>query len=296
MKTALDNTGYEPFKGYDQLEAVINRDTKAVWCDMNPAPRPCFNTTLLRELRSFQHEVEMSVRNGLEDIDFVVWRSGIPGVWNLGGDLNLFRQLIENRDRETLSRYAKACIDVVHPNYVSFGLPDLTTICVLEGNALGGGFEAAMSGNVLIAEEGVQMGLPEILFNLFPGMGAYSMLSRKIGPALAERIILSGDTYEAERLYELGVVDVLAKKGEGVRAAHDYIKKQQKSRNGTLAIRRAAQRVHPPIEYREMMDVVDIWVDAALQLTEKDLRVMNILVNRQEKLMARTSAAVQKAS
>ena len=46
---------------------------------------------------------------------------------------------------------------------------------------LGGGFEAALSSQVLIAERSARFGFPEIMFNLFPGMGAYSLISRRIG-------------------------------------------------------------------------------------------------------------------
>ena len=59
------------------------------------------------------------------------------------------------------------------------------------------------------------MGLPEILFNLFPGMGAYSLLARRIGLRAAEELILSGKVLPAAKLHEMGIVDVLAKDGEG---------------------------------------------------------------------------------
>jgi DSF synthase len=49
---------------------------------------------------------------------------------------------------------------------------DVTTIALVQGDALGGGFETALSSNVLIAERSAKLGFPEILFNLFPGMGA----------------------------------------------------------------------------------------------------------------------------
>lgn len=64
---------------------------------------------------------------------------------------------------------------------------DLTTVSLIQGDALGGGFEASLSSNLIIAERGVKMGLPEVIFNLFPGMGAYSILSRKVGAATAEK-------------------------------------------------------------------------------------------------------------
>jgi DSF synthase len=50
----------------------------------------------------------------------------------------------------------------------NFRSPTMTTISLVQGDALGGGFEAALTSDVIIAEESAQMGLPEILFNLFP--------------------------------------------------------------------------------------------------------------------------------
>ena len=62
----------------------------------------------------------------------------------------------------------------------NFGLP-IVTISLVRGNALGGGFEIALSGDVIIAERSAMMGFPEILFNCFPGMGAFQTLSSRVG-------------------------------------------------------------------------------------------------------------------
>ena len=58
----------------------------------------------------------------------------------------------------------------------SFNLP-FTTISLVQGDALGGGFEAALCGDIIIAEKQARFGFPEVLFNLFPGMGAYNSCS-----------------------------------------------------------------------------------------------------------------------
>ena len=79
----------------------------------------------------------------------------------------------------------------------------------MQGDALGGGFECALASDLIVAEERAQLGFPEILFNLFPGMGAYSLLSRRVGMKGAEKMILSARLYTAEELHELGVVDLL---------------------------------------------------------------------------------------
>lgn len=265
---------------YSQLETFFDEKYRLMWYYMHAAPRPCFNKTLLRELCSFHQKTAAEITEAKgRPIRYMVLASEAPGVFNLGGDLELFRRLIETRDRENLARYAKACVDALYGNISRLGC-DITTISLVQGDALGGGFEAAMSSDVLIAERSAKMGFPEILFNLFPGMGAYSLLSRKLDSARAERIILSGRIYNAEELYEMGVVDVLAEDLQGEMAVYDYIRKENRTANGYRALRAAKDRVNP-ISYKELIDITEIWVDAALRLEPRDLRMMGRLVARQ---------------
>ncbi len=265
---------------YKQLIPHFDAKHQLMWCYMQLSTRPCFSPALLSELQQFEDDLVRMVDNpDGPDIRYMVLASNTPGVFNLGGDLDLFRKLIMAKNRGGLHRYAKSCIDVLYPNVINFGR-DLTTISLVQGDALGGGFETAMSSNVLIAERSTKLGLPEVLFNLFPGMGAYSLLSRKVAGALAERIILSGKLYTAEELYEMGVVDVLADDGQGEMAIYEYIKRENRSRNGVHALREA-KRVSNPITYDELMRIAEVWVDAALRLTTRDLRMMGRLLSRQ---------------
>ncbi len=122
--------------------------------------------------------------------------------------------MIREGDRDGLFDYARTCIDILHASATGYGLP-ITTIALVQGEALGGGFEAALSANILIAERGARFGFPETVFGLFPGMGAFSFLARRVAPALAKRIIVSGKVYTAEELYQLGIVDQVVADGEG---------------------------------------------------------------------------------
>jgi DSF synthase len=276
---------------YQQLTTRFDVEHGAVWCYMQPASRPCFTPELLAEMRRLQCAIEQQARNdqlngNSPGLHYQVLASRIPGIFNLGGDLILFLEAIRNRDRDGLFRYAKSCIDMLYHTAVSYHLP-VTTISLVQGEALGGGFEAALAGNVLIAERGAQMGLPEILFNLFPGMGAYTLLSRRLDPARAEKMILSGKIYSAEELYEMGVVDVLANDGEGEQAVYTYIKKQSRANRGYQAVRSIRQR-YQPIDYQELLDITGQWVDTALCLEEKDMRTMERLARSQNRLMQKT--------
>ncbi len=267
-------------KSYSQITIRFDPKHDAAWCYMHASPCPCFSKALLCDLLHWCDELgSMPGKQGAANIRYAVLASSIPGVFNLGGDLNLFRQLILTKNRKALLDYAKDCIRALYANISHFNRR-ITTISLVQGDALGGGFETAISSDVLIAERGSSMGLPEILFNLFPGMGAYSLLSRKIGGALAERMILSGRIYTAEELFEMGVVDILAEDGEGEKAVNDYIRREERHANGYQALREA-KRCCNPVTFDELMNIVHIWTDAALRLRPRDLRLMERLIMKQ---------------
>lgn len=272
---------------YSQLDSEFDANQGVLWMWMNSFPIPCFTPILLAEISACHNSLRSSFalargdHNAASELGYVVLGSRVDGVFSLGGNLSLFRRAIERADREQLLAYATSCIRVLHNSACNFGLP-LTTIALVQGDALGGGFEAALASDVLIAEKGSQLGFPEILFNLFPGMGAYTLLSRRVGRGLAEKMMSNGRLYKAEELFELGIVNVLAEKGEGLVTVNSYIKKHQKHRNGLQAINALRQKYNS-VSLDELLDITRSWVDCALRLTEKDLRVMDRLVSAQAK-------------
>ena len=269
---------------YRELDIRYDLKQRAIWCHMWPSSRPCCTPELLAELehfhRAIEHRIKLNTENGKRDeLCFLVLASRVPGVFNLGGDLTLFLKLIRAGDREGLFRYVKSCVDLLH---VGYHMP-ITTISLVQGDALGGGFEGALSTHVLIAERRAQMGLPDVLFNLIP-VAAYSLLARRLGPARAERLILSGRVYSAEELYEMGVVDVLAENDEGEEAVNAYIKKQSRANNSYQAIHKVRD-IYQPLNYDELLQIAKVWLDAAMRLSERDLRVMERLAQSQDKLV-----------
>jgi DSF synthase len=217
-------------------------------------------------------------------VEYTVLSSGVPGVFNLGGDLDLFISLIEARNRERLLAYGKACIDVLYRNYLGHGLP-VTTISLVQGECLGGGFEAALSSDIVVAERHARFGFPEILFNLFPGMGAYSFLDRKVGRRVTEELLSTGKIYSADDMLALGVIDYVVESGQGEAELASLIRRLSRSRNGLVGIAAARRRVNG-IAHQELLDVVHLWVDAALRLTSRDLKLMQRLVSRQNDITA----------
>lgn len=270
---------------FDQLTVRYDDEQSALWYYLVPEGRPCFNLVMLGELRRFQHQIEQitqsyEIEGKPGPFRYTVLASSFPGVFNLGGDLKLFAGLIRNHDRDGLFRYAKACIDVLYPNAVNFELP-ITTVSLVQGDALGGGFEAAISSNLVVAEKSAQFGLPEILFNLIPGMGAYSFLIRRVSPDVAQELILGGDTLTAQEMFDLKLIDAICEDGEGEQAVKDVIKAHQRRGNAHAAMQRVRQCVNP-VTYKELIQVTRIWVDTALQLTDRDIRMIEHLIRAQD--------------
>lgn len=288
----MDRDFFKIFREYKQITLRYDLQHRAIWCYYNPTPRPCFSLPMLQELRQWLQSIINYFDNNSADPDppirYLIVHSRVPGIFSMGGDLDLFSKLIRERNRQQLLDYALQCIDVLYLYSVNLHLP-ITTICLVEGSALGGGFECALSSNVLIATKNAEMGFPEIRFNLFPGMGAFSFLARACGTGIAEKMIASGAIYSAQELHKMGIVHYLVEAGKGVEGVEKFMKQHRQLINGHQALQRVKQWYNPT-NYVELMKITEIWVDAALCLNEDNLRLMDRLVKAQSGKMTHPSS------
>jgi DSF synthase len=273
---------------YPELDVQFDGERGIYWQYLVPT-RPCFTFGLLRDMRRAIDRIveighESTARNEPLPIRYVVTASRIPTIFNLGGDLLTFVGFIRRHDLDGLRRYAHACIAVQYPRGTNMGLP-LVSIALVQGDALGGGFEAALAGDIIIAERRAKFGFPEVLFGLFPGMGAYSFLARRIGPMKAEEMIMSGRLYEAAELADLGIVDVMVEDGMGEQAVLDFIKKEERRTLARRALYQIRRRVNPVSE-SELLDITNLWADTAARLPEVQLKIMERLARAQERRWA----------
>ncbi|MET0258693.1 MAG: crotonase/enoyl-CoA hydratase family protein [Methylobacterium sp.] len=272
-----------------QLEVVYDEQRETLWTHMRPDGRPSYNPDMLADFRAWQDGIEARFSGDDAGLRYLVLGSRYPGVFSFGGDLRLFAQKIRARDRAALVGYGNACVEILHRNMNALDLP-IVTIGLVQGDALGGGFESLLSFDVIVAEKGAKFGFPEILFGLFPGMGAFSFLARRIGSNKAQELILGGRTYTAEEMHAMGVVHVLAEPGRGEAAVQDHIARSGRRHNGHRAIYQAAREVDR-ISLAELKNIVAIWADAALRLRDQDLKIMERLVSAQDRLGVQTAAA-----
>jgi enoyl-CoA hydratase/carnithine racemase len=123
-------------------------------------------------------------------------------------------------------------------------------IAAVNGYAFGGGFEIALACDTIIASENAKLGLPEAKLGLLPGGGGTQRLARMVGPYVAKRMIMAGETIDARRAYELNIVTEIAPKGEALNAA--------------LALARAMRQDCAPLAVRMAKRLIDEGLEASL--------------------------------
>ena len=276
-----------------EIRVELDAELGVVWCFFQHGRRPCFTLSLLKDIRSMQRLITDFHRDHPRDARrlarFVIWGSDLSSIFNLGGDLSYFVELLERSDVISLKAYAMTCLDVCFANYSGLHA-DVIVGALVAGDALGGGFECALSGDFMVAESPARFGLPEILYGLFPGMGAYSFLSRRIGQAKAEALILEGRLYSASEIHELGLIELVAAPGQGRLEMERHLLKLSKRFDAVLSVYHAKRRT-APISYREMTDIVEDWVATGAGLSSRSLRKMRKLAIAQDARRDRSRSA-----
>ena len=238
-------------------------------------PIQCYSLAGLTEMQRVLDDI--AAAPGL--VRHLVLSSDVTGVFNFGGDLALFVLLVRARDLDSLRMYGRRCIDMVWWLEHAAERGVHTTVLV-QGDTLGGGLESVLPFHKVVFERSAQAGFPEVLFNLFPGMGAWPLTIRKAGFAVANEMVLSGRLFTAEQLMRRSLVDAVAEDGEGELAVEAIVRSIEPRLRGTLAALHA-RRLAAPITYESLLAVVDLWSEMALTLTTRDLRLMERLARAQ---------------
>jgi len=269
---------------YKELSIKCDVEAATIWVGMKPIGRQCFTLSMLMELHDLIHKINES--QFLDSVDlgairYLVLESDHPEIYNLGGDLEYFSELVRLQDAERLRDYGIVCIDLIYW-VLTGGKRQITTIANVAGDALGGGFEAALACHYIIAEKQSVFSFPESLFGFFPGMGAYELLQRYSGEYEAERAFTTAKRYSAQELKLMRGLYSLVEKGQGTQEVEKLIASKEKNLNPHRAFRLIKQNTQT-ITYESLEYSIDLWVEAAMSLTEKQLRMMSVLTKRQKK-------------
>jgi DSF synthase len=289
--------GHQTTVKFNHLYTAIDREHRAMWVVFDYAAAPCFGVDVLRDMRRAQRLLGQRLRGESEEdredrLLYQVVASDYPGTFSLGGDLDYFLGCLDRGDRDGLLEYARTCIGMQIDFARHFEAP-VTTLSVVEGDCLGGGFECALASSMLIADEASRFAFPELSFGMFPGMGALALLLRKVSPAVARRLITGQTVYSAAELHELGVVDMVTRPGEARDVARAFMRDNVKRHAGLRGLQVAIDYALP-INNEEFTAVAEEWVETAFRLAPSNRRLMEYLSRGQ--LRRQAARVVETAS
>ena len=294
-------TSVTPLKSFNFRRlsgAAYMHPAPTLWLTIAPDPvtrTQNFSSDLAREFRQVLTEAADPGRpTPFMDRDtapppYVVLQSSHPQYFNLGGDLPYMLSAIKARDEDSLRHYSIACLDLMHLWATMLHDPT-TTISLIQGRTLGGGFEMALATDYIVAERKSTFGFPEVMFGLFPCTGAMTLLTQRISVRAAERMIGSPRVWSAQEMLDAGIIDEICDDGEGELAVERFIARHNRRRKAMLKIQQARHRA-TPFNYNECLQVVEDWVETALQLTNEEIRSLEMLV-----MMQRSEAVSQPQS
>ena len=107
-------------------------------------------------------------------------------------------------------------------------------LAAVEGYALAGGFEIAISSDLIVAAEDATFGIPETKRGLVAGAGGLVKLPKQVSPRIAKELALTGDFFTSSRAYELGLINRVVPSGTALEEATVLARKI--ANNGPLAV------------------------------------------------------------
>lgn len=254
-----------------QIRGRFEAGSGILWAEMRHPQRACFTPELLASGELFHRRLARAVSEEGLPVRWLVWCSA-RRIFGTGGDLAHFLDCIERGDRELLRAYAHRAVELVHATWRAHDLP-LRTVALVEGEALGGSFEAALACDLVIAERGARFGFPEALFGLFPGMGAWSLLARRVDCRTLRELVEDSLTRSAEELAQAGLVHALVEPGDARAGCRRLAADRARHFARDLTLDRVRRRVEA-LSAAELRDIVELWVERVFALDPAQLRRM----------------------
>src|SRR5690606_35955170 len=149
----------------------------------------------------------------------LILRSAVRGGFSAGADLRELHAGLVSRPTEEHAKALREFLDRIHAVMDGFDMLPVTTIGVVHGICFGGGFELALTCDILIAERSARFGFPELRLGIIPGFGGIPRLRRDVSNAVVRDLLLTGRSINAKKAQAVGMVSQVVPVGEGLRAA-----------------------------------------------------------------------------
>ena len=212
------------------------------------------SSVTLEELEQF---VE-ALGNLSVDAHALILHSTLKAGFCAGADLRELYGWIEEFGQVEVANHAREYLERIHHVMNSIDSAPLTTIAAVHGVTFGGGFELALTCDMIIADKMTRFAFPELRLGLIPGYGGIPRLKRDLGNAVVRDLLLTGRSFNTTKAQQIGLVSQVVGVGEALRAARATAAQMSKFDRTTAA---AAKRFIKPIPREDLREEIDIFCE-----------------------------------
>ena len=179
-----------------------------------------------------------------------------------GADLRELYGRSQELERKDAATGVREYLERIHQVLNTIDASPLTTIAAVHGVTFGGGFELALVCDLIIADKMARFCFPELRLGLIPGFGGIPRLKRDLGNAVVRDLLLTGRSFNATKLQQVGLVSQVVAEGESLRVARATAAQLGKFDRRTAA---AAKKFIKPIPYEELRKEIDVFCELFAQ-------------------------------
>jgi enoyl-CoA hydratase/carnithine racemase len=217
---------------------------------------PCneIGSVTLEELDKFAEHLELRATEARA----LIIHSQLPAGFSAGADLReLYRRLQPLSNTERVAG-VRGFLDRIHRVYNLIDASPLITVAAVHGAVFGGGFELALTCDLIVADRSARFCFPELRLGLIPGFGGIPRLKRDLGNGVIRDLLFTGRSISAAKAAAVGLVSQLAGEGQALRVARGIAAQIIKvDRPATMAAKQFAK----PIPYQELRQEIEIFCE-----------------------------------
>jgi len=181
-----------------------------------------------------------------------------------GADLRELYERSQQMEKQAAARGVRDFLERIHRVMNAIDASPLTTIAAVHGVTFGGGFELALTCDLIIADKMTRFCFPEVRLGLIPGFGGIPRLKRDLGNAVVRDLLLTGRSFNATKAQQIGLVSQVVAEGEALRVARATAGQLGKFDRRTAA---AAKKFIKPIPHEELQQEIGLFCELFMQPT-----------------------------
>jgi enoyl-CoA hydratase/carnithine racemase len=221
---------------------------------------PCneIGSLTLEELEKFV-DVLKSVE---EEAHALIVYSELKSGFCAGADLRELHRRSQELERIEAAKGVRDYLERIHRVLNAIDASPLTTIAAVHGVTFGGGFELALVCDLIIADKMTRFCFPELRLGLIPGFGGIPRLKRDLGNAVVRDLLLTGRSFNATKVQQIGLVSQVVAEGQSLSVARATAAQLGKFDRRTSV---AAKKFIKTIPYEELQREIDVFCDLFTQ-------------------------------